>query len=868
MSIKDCLKAAAEQGELLADEAAELARQFDAHFAAARTRLGDAAAMAEAKAALERELRNAGAEAARRADLTEAARLRLKARFMAEKDFFTAAKSVLSHYGFRNGSSVRGRTEAILSTVHGRLADVMDHFQRTGLLGKRANMATMPDFIRALHGENVGDATAKTLAKAVSDVFEDLRLRFNAAGGAMPKLEGFGLPHSHDPLKVKAMGRAGWKDFIRPLIDPERMIDGLTQEAISPQRLEQALDHAYDQIVSGSTAWMTPTSQPGGMGSIASRRAESRFFVFRNGDAWLKYHSAAGKGDVVQAIFGHFNAMAKDTAAMEMLGPNPAGMVEWMKQVVQREFGQKAAGADARAGAITALKASEGQAAAAYVGWLWQQMRGNGSVVSGAATMTANVKNVVTSAVLGASSILAGLTDPFIASASRKLAGLPTASTIGDMAKMLKGANREQVIRAGVVWDEYVHVAADSLRFAGPALGSDWSRWLADRALTFNGLKPLTDARKLVEARAWQEHIADMARAGVAFDALDARFRRALDGFGVTDADWAIWTKAIDHNGFVTPMEIITRGGEVRYLDSLGVAATPGMRAAEDKALAHRAAAEKLAELVSSWSERSVPTGTPNARAIVSSGVPRGTIPGELVDYVLQLKSFGLSFTAMQIEAVTEMAGRKGGGTGLRSGLGYFAPLCIGLTIGAAAYIQIKAVLDGKDPPSVEDPGFWGNALLTGGGFGLFGDFVKATENRFGQSMIENLVGPGLALLGDSFNLAWQMVADGVGNTREVLGGPEYQAGTPSELRQFAQRWTPVASSHPATRAAFNRVVLDNLQWMTDPKADKKFKAKLGKAKKDGSPYFLPPGSLTPAGRRLPGIRPPDMGNALRAPPR
>ena len=856
MSLNDCLASAVAQKEITETEAADLAQQFDEHMKASA---GDAAL---AKTRLVEFLQRNAAEFQRRADLTEAVRLTLKERFMAEKDFFTGVKAVLSHYGFRNGSSVRGRSEAILALAHSKLADAMFAFRRSGVLGKRENMALLPDVVKELHGEQSGDATAKALAEAFSDVNEDLRLRFNAAGGAMPKLEGFGLPHSHDRLKImalssdKAVRRKLWKDRMRQSIDPARMTDSMTQMPITPQALERALDHAYDQIVSDSTAHLTPTMTRKGLGAISERRGEQRFFVFKDAASWMAYHRDLGKGDVVQAMFSHVNAMAKDIAAMELLGPNPAAMVEWMKQVVAREFGRKHAGLPNKAGNIKTLRASENAAAQAQIEWLWQTLRGNGAVVSGAAQFTGSVKNLTSAATLGATGALAASTDPVIARAARKLAGLPMVGAMKNMIRMLSKQNRDEIVRSGVIWDEYLHVMGDQLRFAGPELGAEWTKWIADRTMMANGLKPLTTGRKLVEARAWQGHIADLARKGVGFDKLDARFKKALVGFGITEAHWNIWAKAIDHNGFVTPHEIVKRGGGVTYIDMANPVWGDSVKLDEAKALAHREAAEKLAELTTSWSERSVPTGTVNARALVSGGTKRGTIPGELMDYFLQFKSFGLSFTSLQMEAMAEM----GGGSVLsRGGLSYFAQLAAPLALGAAAYIQIKNLLDGKDPEEM-DAAFMLKAVLTGGGFGLFGDFVKVSENRFGQSTVEALAGPGLAFLGDGFNLAWQMGADSVGLVRQDGEGIK---GTASEARQALQRWTPIASSHPVTRAAYNRVVLDNLQYATDPNAHKAFKRKIAKAKKDGSPYFLPPGSLTPAGRKLPPRRAPNLGNAL-----
>ena len=859
MGIRECLVSAADQGAITREEASELQRHYEDTFAQKRLALGDAPALSEAKKELEKILRSEAIEKRRRADLTEAARLTLKRRLIDNKDgVFNWAKSVLSHYGFRDASSVRGRTEAIIATAHAKMSDAMFTFRRSGVMGKRENAALHGDLVRELKGENSGDATAKALAQSIGDVFEDLRKRFNAAGGAIGKLENWGLPHSWDRKKVKAMGRGEWKKNMLARLDAAKIKDGLTGAPISPARLEAALDDAYSNIVSDGFASMVPQMRPFGMGAIATRRGDERFFIFKDASSWLDMHRLAGQGDVVEAIFNHVNGMAKDIAAMELLGPNPAAMVEWMKQVTAREYGLLEAGMPSMAQAMPVFKDSQGKLASSYIGWLWGSLRGNGTVVSGAADFTSSVKNLVTSAVLGSTSLLAAVTDPFVAQASRRLAGVPVFKRATSMVSMLKTASRDEIVRSGVIWEEYLHVMSDDLRFAGPMLGAEWTRWLADRTVTWNGLKALTTGRKLVEARTWQAHIADLAKAGTAFDQLDPRFKTALEGFGVTKDDWSIWSQSIDGQGFVTPMEIMQRGGQVQYLNINQVPLIDPARIAEVKALRYREAAEKLAELTTSWSERSVPSGTPNARAALTAGVPRGTLLGELGQYFLQLKSFGLSFTTLQLEAMQQMGGFKS-----KTGLSYLASLVVPLTIGASVYMQLKALIDGKDPDQM-DLGFWAKAAITGGGFGLFGDFVKATENRFGQSLIEALAGPGVALLSDAFHVAW-----GIGQSALSSAGETYQAGTPrldlaaagKETAGFVGRWTPVMSSHPATRAAWQRLFIDNILWATDPKADKKFKARISKARKDGTPYFLPPGTLTPIGRG--GARLPNLGNAL-----
>ncbi|RWN47185.1 MAG: hypothetical protein EOS03_12570 [Mesorhizobium sp.] len=846
MGLKDCLISAVEQKAITREEASFLADEFDQRFGQHRLSMGDDLAKARARQDLEMQLKAEAAEARRRADLTEARRLGVKGYLQdyrgrdGKANVYEAAMALLSHYGFRGASSVRGKTEAIIIGAQKNLDKVMFSFERKGLLGKRANRALQSDVVKALHGEAANDATAKFLAKAISDVFEDLRQRFNAAGGAIGKIDNFGLPHSHDRLKVKAAGRDAWKAEIRGFLDPSRMKNPLTGQPLTAGGLDQALDHVWESIVSNGRAHLQPSMVRRGQGAIASQRQEERFLTFRDAASWMEYNAKFGKGDVIQAIFGHINGMARDIAAMEVLGPNPGAMVEYMKQAVAHEIGKLETGKPTLAKGATVFKDSQAAVAQFRLDSLWQALRGRPEVASGAARVTSNIKNVMTSAQLGSTVLLAAATDPFVSRAARKLAGLPVTSTIMDMVKLVSKGNREEIFSSGVMWEEYLHVMNDELRFAGPAVGSDWSRWLADRTVTMTGLSPLTTGRKLLEARAWQKTVAD--NAGKTFGQLDARFRVALEGFGVTPAHWDIWRQGKDPAGFVTPRQIELNGGAVQYLDMR--TAPPASIAAEAKALQYRDASEKLSEVINSWSERSVPAGTPNSRSLVAGKIERGTVGGELLDFLLQYKSFGLSFTAMQLEATFEMAAARGGGTGFRrSGMAYFAPMAIMLTLGGAAYIQIKSLLDFKQPEDMNpatNPGFWLKAGIQGGGFGLFGDFVKSTENRFGQSIQESLLGPGIAFAGDTLGLT-------LGNVQTAIAGDKLNVGR--QARKYLQRYTPIIASNWLTRGVYNRLVLDNLQWLTDPAADKSFKAQIGLAKKNGTPYMVKPGQLTPLGR-------------------
>ena len=109
-------------------------------------------------------------EKRRRAVLTERARQRLKGELTGYRDeqgrpdVFEAAMGVLSHYGYRGYSSIRGRSEAIIMLAQGRLNEAMWHWRRSAVTGQRDNLADIDDLVKDLHGEASGNETAAALA--------------------------------------------------------------------------------------------------------------------------------------------------------------------------------------------------------------------------------------------------------------------------------------------------------------------------------------------------------------------------------------------------------------------------------------------------------------------------------------------------------------------------------------------------------------------------------------------------------------------------------------------------------------------------------------------------------------------------------
>src|SRR5580692_11291801 len=112
------------------------------------------------------------------------------------------AVSKLLDFDTRGGgyASVHSWANAIRSTANGELAKLWSAIPGNffGLFEDRKGVA---DLWKELHGENSGNATAKSGAAAWKKITEEMRSRFNDAGGHVGKLDDWSIPQHHSQAR-------------------------------------------------------------------------------------------------------------------------------------------------------------------------------------------------------------------------------------------------------------------------------------------------------------------------------------------------------------------------------------------------------------------------------------------------------------------------------------------------------------------------------------------------------------------------------------------------------------------------------------------------------------------------------------------
>jgi len=722
--------------------------------------------------------------------------------------------------------NVHKLTEAETGRAHAIMVSFLDR-HRSKMAGLTRDVAGLRDVVRELFGEASGNPTAREVAKGLAEGMEYLRRRFNDAGGAIPKRKDWGLPQTHDRLRVGRAGRDQWMDFILPRLDPARMIDLETGLPMTELRLRQVLAEVHETIVSDG---LNELDGAGFVGrSMMRRRQESRFLVFKDAAAWLEYQRDFGESDAFNTVVAHVALMARDIAQMHVLGPNPGATARYMESLVQRSHGMRAAAASGKE-AERLIRQAQGQPLAIRA--VYNEQAGHALQPGSArwADIGATARNLMVASRLGGA-FITSITDVATQGVAAGMNGLSAARVVARAVKLfnpLDAADRRQAIRLGFTAQGWAARAIGAQRYTGEMAGRAWSQRLADTTMRLSLLSPWTEAGRW----AFQtEYLGFITRhVEKRFEELPPLLRDAFKRNGLTPSDWQairetpLWTDPETGSTFLRAQSILERTDLHRE--------------------AAYTLANKLQGVPMTEVEFAVISPTPRVRGQMVQFLPPGTFWGELARSEVQFHTFSVTLAHLYL--------RRLAGLPPLTRIKTAARLFIGLTVMGALAVQAKQIAAGRDPIDMspgDDGGrrFWLAALTQGGGLGIYGDFLFARTNRFGMGMAETLGGP---LIGTGWKAA--QIADIPGRAE----GDEKPPIAP-QLFRFATDLLPGRSLW-YTKLAFERLVLDELEKAIDPDYARRFRRIERQRLKDyGQRYFAP------IGQGFPPERGPDMAQAF-----
>lgn len=847
-SLFDCLQSAID-AQLVRNPA--MARQAQQDFQDLVAKLGSAYPLHVAQGKAAAILKEAAARGAASRRHTVIAQLMTAQRNTAliarAPDYGAAIKDLIEGRANGNGfESVRFTRDALRRQFMGMVHEALAA-HGTDMLGMVRNRPLLKQVVQELHGQASGNVQAKNIAEALRGAQTRARTLFNAHGGDIGELADFGLPHTHEVGKIRAAGFDGWRAQVYSRLAWDRIEDAATGKPFAaragalpsdPRAADRFLKDVYDGLTSRGWDERQPTmGGPRGQ-SLANQRAEHRVMHFRDADAWAAYNDKFGATDPFRAIVSHLEGMARDIALMRVLGPNPNAGLEHAIQVGQRQLAMDFEGRRTAAGADAAKLRQVAKAQKAAEDRLNRRVvhaRAMLGGITGANNVPADgfwgaffagTRQLLTAAQLG-SAILSSPTDLWTMKMAAASVGMNGRSVWARHAQLLtSSATRETAAQMGYVADTLAEAGSAAARYLGEVWSPEITSRITNAVLRASGLSYWTDMARL----AWQMEFSGFlaSQAHLDFGGLPRELRDLFAARGITAADW---DKLRD------PAAAFTAPNGSKYIAPLHWVKATGLPRAEAEGLSVR-----LGAIIEQEMEFAIPSTTIEGRTAWLGDAAPGTFTGELLRSGLMYKSFGLSVTLNVIRRA--MAQRD-----ITSRATFVASMIAGLTVFGAVSVQLKELAKGRDPRPMDTGAFWGQALMQGGGFGIFGDFLTSETSRTGGGLAETLTGPVVGLGADVTRAV-------MSNAARVAEGKDPLIGR--DLVNLARRYTPGASLWQI-RLAMDRLVWDQLQWLLDPEARGAWaRAEKNRAKIGRNRSWWEPGETAPE-------RAPDLSNAAGA---
>lgn len=701
--------------------------------------------------------------------------------------------------------SVYDRQQSLQREAMISISDTVEQF-RSKAGGFKQDVDNFTDVVREAMGFGTGNDAARAYGKSIRETLDKLRGMYEDAGGIMGKIEGY-FPVHHEQNLVKQASFEDWSNFLKPLLDRERMVDLDTGMPFDEARLDEVMRGAYDNIRTNGLIDIQQRAKEGLQtfgkgGDVSMRRTQSRFFHFKDPESFLEYNAKFGKGDagLFDSLIGHINAMARDIALMQKFGPKPSAVFENLKLEMEGR-GIVTAAQQATAGMYNVLSGrnSGGTAGPMYKfaqGWL----------------------NIKRSAYLGSAPISA-ISDTFFISLGAKMNGVPAVKTMTQYVKLLNpfdSTDRDVARHLFYVASAAQGSSLQGARFADDAGRGGKTAWLAGLTNRMSGLAAMTDAGRQAPMMIQGAMMAKYAAAKTEWGNLEKGIRQAAEKYGITEKDWRHIMRAqatthpdMEGTAWLMPENVVALGGD----------------AVE--------AGRKYGDWMTGLSDLAVNEPRLLTRAITTGAFIGDAKQGSLLRLMAANVFFAKSFPITMIINHTLPALRSAS----NGRFGHLAAVASGSLVMGGLAIQVRNIVQGKTTEDMDSPKFWKRAFLQGGGAGLFGDFMLADYNRFGQSLGGTLAGP-IAGTVESLLKA--------GDLEGLADGDWSAQSFASDAFKIAARETPGINLW-YTRLLVERDILDQVQRSIDPKFDSRMRRLERKMEKDyGQGYWWRRGELLP----------------------
>ncbi|WP_336062271.1 hypothetical protein [Serratia sp. 201] len=714
--------------------------------------LSEAERMQRAGQMAAEELQREAAMKKRRVALTIAARQRLDNyinSYQGKDGKLEALNRTIAFHadGKANFLSVESRTKATRDYALSQLEELFEAIDPRFFQLFEDNQGVR-DLVYEMRGQETGNQRAKRGAEAWRRIAELLRQRFNDAGGDIGFLEDWGLPQHHSMEKVGKASQDEWVSFVIGKLDRNKYVKE-NGEMMSDAELAAFLGEAYKTIATGG---MNKLGDSGLRisGARANRGSAERQIHFRDAENYLEYQQRFGEKSMWDILVNHIDGISKDIALVETYGPNPDHV---FRSLLDQLTSETAKANPQRSGRVNRLRNSTES--------LYNFVAGKTQPVANPhiARWSDNVRNWLVATRLG-SALISSLSDNGTMYLTAKVNNLPMAQLLRNQLAAMNPANKEELRLARGAGLSMETLIGSVNRWATDNMGPSASRWTANAVMRASGLSAWSDAHKRAYGVTMMGGVGNLVRQHVSLGKIAAEDSRIIKSKGITDRDWSIWRLAEQEdwgNGnttMLTPESIMRIPNE--KLEAFG---NPERVKFE--------AMRKLLATVSEEVDMAVISPGARERMIAGAGMQRGTVSGELWRSLFLFKSFPISVMMRHWSRAMGMPSAGGRAA-------YLATFLASTTILGAMSQQISDLISGRNPREAfgeKAPQFWLNALLKGGGLGLYGDFLLSDHTRYGSGALASMLGPVAGLVDDAIKLAQGVPLNAVEGKPEQTGG-------------------------------------------------------------------------------------------------
>lgn len=678
-------------------------------------------------------------------------------------------------------STTEGRYHAIKDQAHANLSHYMAR-HKSNWAWQAADKDFGVKILREMSGKDTGDTMARAAAKDFSEIFEELRLRYNRAGGDIGKISDWNAVQTHDALAMLNSGKgaqdmAPWIEEIKKHLDFDRM------NLKKADEIEAFLNEAYTEITSGGLSRPDPGSIPMDARSALANRVGNRhrIFHFKDIDGYLEYQEKFGSQDPFASFMAHIDSMSKDIAVMETLGPNPRTTFKYLKDKLRKS---------------TLNENVADSAEKVFEDVIGETMAQNKKLADRMGSLRAGM-----AAGKLKFAMLSALSDTAFMGLESHFAGVPVMRTYMRFIKQVAAdGDKHLAARVAGVAEFALDTLAQTQRYVDVAPGSGLLNKAAAFTIRGSGLEAWTNAAKRSFALELSAQLGENLTKSL--DDVGGNLRKTLGIYGFTDADWMKLRRyTYKHKGstYVDLSQIVDEDLAVKYSTMM------------------------RGEL-----RYAVPEPGWREQAFMKQGTRSGTVAGELIRSGMQFKSYPITMMMLWWSRILRSQALEGK---LTRGA-YIGALMASTSILGTVSISAKDVAKGKTPPDFNDAKTYVRGFMQGGAAGPVMDYLSESASGRG---LEFFFGP----LGGEFNKAVTTVSSNA--TRFAEGKETHLSHSAlNQLRGLTPgMWQLSLATRRLLADQLNRVV-DPGQFAENARRAR------SKARKEGQEYYWRQGEFIP----------------------